>query len=61
MKVSPMNWVLTNQNKLNIGDDCRDRQGQAELSNCYGLSADTSSETGQQISINKQQSAETKQ
>ncbi len=52
MKVSLTNWVLTNQNKQNIGD-CSDRQGQTEHANCYGLSADTSSETGQQIS-NKQ-------
>lgn len=37
MKVSLTNWVLTNQNKQNIGDDCSDRQGKIGHANYYGL------------------------
>lgn len=53
MKVFLTNWVLTNYNKQNIADDCSDREGKTGDANCYGLSADASSEPGQQIS-NKQ-------
>ncbi len=45
IKVSPTTWVLSNKNKLNIGDDC-DRQRKIWHASWYNIAAIR--ETGQQ-------------